>query len=102
MDRTVCAPYLFARVLIECRNELVFLVIVDNHNEVVYQNGRRCRSEIEDRREAFERRAPYFVAVEIVGEKAKIIDVNVNTFAVRNRSLRGKAVLTVTASRRAA
>ena len=41
-------------------------------------------------------------AIEIVGEKAKVIDVDVNAFAVCDRSLRAEAVLAMTASGRPA
>src|SRR5437762_5022186 len=102
MYRAICAPDLFAGVSVECRYELLFLVVVHDDNEVIHERGGRGGSEIEDRREAFERGVPDFGAIQIVGEKAKVIDVNVDSLAVRNGSLRAEAVLTMTASRRPA
>src|ERR1022692_201719 len=45
---------------------------------------------------------PDFVAVEIIGEKSKIINVDVNTLAVGDRGFRAEAVLAVTAPGRVA
>ena len=102
MDRAICAPDLLAGVFVECRDELLFLVVVDDDDEVIHKRGGRCRAEIEDGREAFERGVPDFVAVEIVGEEAKVIDVDVDTLAVRDGSFRAEAVLAMTASGRPA
>src|SRR3954447_14349494 len=98
MYRAICAPDLLASTFVECRYELLFLVVVNDDNDVIQKSGRRCRSEVEDRREAFERSVPDFVAIEIVGEKAKVIDVDIDTLAVRNGRLRAKAVFAMTAS----
>jgi hypothetical protein len=35
VDRAICAPDLLACVFIECRDELLFLVVVDDDDEVI-------------------------------------------------------------------
>lgn len=102
MDRTVCAPYLFAGVLVECRYELLLLVVVDDHDEVVHKGRGRTRAEIKDGGKVFEWSVPDLVAVHIVGEEAKVVDVNVNVFPVSDGRFGAEAILPMAASGRPA
>ena len=101
MYRAICAPDLFAGVFVVRRYKLLFLVIVDDHDEVVHKRGGRCCSEIEDRREAFERGVLNFPAIEIVGEEAQIGDVDVDAIPVGDGSFGSKTVLAMAAAGRA-
>ena len=64
--------------------------------------GDRSSAEIENGREVFEQRAPDFLTIEIVGEEAKIGDVDVNALAVGDGSFRTETVLAMTAAGRMA
>ena len=88
---------MLAGILVERRDELLFLVVVDDDDEIADESGRRRRAEIEDGREVFERGVPDFVAVEIVGEQAEVIDIDVDSLAVGDRCFRTEAVLAMTA-----
>ena len=39
MDRAICAPDLLAGILVECRDELLFLVVVNDDDGVVDKRG---------------------------------------------------------------
>ena len=39
VDRTICAPDLPAGMLVECRDELLFLVVVNDDDEVIDKSG---------------------------------------------------------------
>src|SRR5262245_18123101 len=99
VDRAILSPHLLARILVECRNELLLLVVVDDDDEVIHQSRRRSRAEIEDGRVALERRTPDLVPLEIVGEEAQVVDVHVDSLTICDGSLRAEAVLPVAASR---
>ena len=39
VDRAIRAPDLLAGILVECRDELLFLVVVDDDDEVIDKSG---------------------------------------------------------------
>src|SRR4029450_5267331 len=100
VDGPICTPDLLACSLVERRDELLFLVVVDDNDKVIDKCGGRGGAELEDSREILERGAPDFIAVEVVGENAKVINIDVDTAAVRHRGFRAKAVLAMAASGR--
>src|ERR1044072_9170837 len=100
-DFSIGAPGLFSCLLVEGRDELLLLVVVDNHQEVSRQRRRATRAELQIDWIGFKRRVPDLFALQVKCPQAEICHVRVNEFAVGYRTFRREAVLTVAAAPRA-
>src|ERR1044072_8118607 len=99
-DFSIGAPGLFSCLLVEGRDELLLLVVVDNHQEVSRQRRRATRAEFQINWIGFERRVADLSALQVKCPQAEICHVGVNEFPVGYRTFRREAVLTVTPTRR--
>ena len=102
MDVAIRAPDLLAGFLIECRDELLFLVVIDDDDQVVDWAGEEAVPKSRMVGKFSSGVFQTFLPSKIVGEEAKIGDVDVDASAVGDGGFRTETILAMTAAGRVA
>src|SRR5687767_2339728 len=96
----VRAPNFLAGLFIEGGDILLFLVVVQNDQQVIRESRRTSRAEVEVNRQRFNRRFPRNIAFQVKGPQSQIGYVDVNKLSISDGSLRCKTIFAVAATRR--